>query len=511
MRTKNSALNMAVSLGGLFLNVLLQFMKRKIFLSFLSVEYLGVNGLFSEVLSMLSLVELGIGSAMIYSLYKPVADGDTGRIQQLMNLYRILYRIVAIVVLILGTALIPFLGILIKGQPDIQGLTFYYLLFLANSVCSYLLSYKQSIIMANQKAYINSAVFLGGAFVQCILQILVLVLTHNFTLYLLIQIGTSVLINVVLAVKADRMYPFLKENRKMLPGKDERKEIFKNVSAMAVHRAGSVAVHNTDNLLMSAFVGLISVGVYSNYSMIISNLNNALNSVMGAFTAGIGNLGATESDGKVYETYNTLNFFSFLVYGYCAVALITLFNPFISAFFGEQYLLSPATVFLIVLAFYLTGMRQITLKFRDALGIFWYDRYKPVFELAINLVASLIWVKKYGIAGIFAGTVFSTLATSFWVDPYILMRRGIKKEWKSRLAGYFFRYGVYTLSMAVVGGGIYLLCGNVPVSGYSGFFLKAILCTAGYNGIMFLLFARTKEMKRLFVSVRQLLGGKKSA
>lgn len=499
-RMQNSFRNMTIGILGQIGQMIMLFVCRTVFIYTLSSEYLGINGLFSNILSVLSLAELGFGSALIYSMYKPLAEDNRKELISLMNLYRYIYIIVAIVIFILGLCLVPFLDLFISDHPSIDNLTLIYLLYLINSVGSYLLVYKKSIIEADQKNYISISYQKGFSIIQNMLQIIFLLITHNFIVYLLIQILVGVFVNIVLSKKADTMYPYLNSDKKSLPGKTVRRQIAKNTFAMSLHRIGSVAVDGSDNLIMSAFVGLESVGIYSNYVMIKINVDTFVKLIFNSFTASIGNLGVTESNKKLNETYRKMNFLGFWIYSFCATALFTLFNPFIKIWIGDNYLFSKNIVFLIVLNFYVTGMRQVTLKFRDALGLFWHDRYKPVFEAVINLVLSIILVKKFGIAGILIGTFSSTIATCFWIEPYILFKYGLNR----RVREFFINYFIYTLSFILCGSITYYFCSLIPNYNLVYFVIKIFLVFFVYNLLLAVLYFRTFEFKELFRIVRNL-------
>ena len=302
MRTRYTLINMVVNVGGQLMNQALLFISRMVFIHYLSAAYLGVNGLFTDVLGILNFAELGIGTAMIYSLYEPAAKKDEHRLAQLMNLYRLFYRIVAVVVLLVGLALMPFLGFFIKDSSGIEHLRLIYLMYVANSVCSYLLSYKNSIYLAYQKAYVRNLWAQLCDAVKTLLQIVLIVLTGNFILYLAVQFVMQFIPNIIVSVKVDKEFPYLKECGE-LPEKEEFHGILRNIGAMSFHKLGTVIVRNTDSLLMSSFVGLLSVGIYSNYKLILSGINNLMDKFSNAFTGSLGNLGAIEDETRVYSIY----------------------------------------------------------------------------------------------------------------------------------------------------------------------------------------------------------------
>lgn len=501
MRTRNSFLNFLANTGSHLLNVLLSFLCRTVFIHTLSQEYLGVNGLFGNILTVLNLAELGVGGAIIFHIYKPIAEDNEKEQAELMNLYKLLYRCIACFIGVVGMSLIPFLDYLIKDQPDISGLTLIYVLYLLNTVSSYFFSYKRAIIDAHQKQYIGTIINTVFLTIQFLFQMLVLVLTRNFIAYLLVQIACNIFTNIVIARKADKMYPFLKKEKKALPDKQIRKGIYKNVGAMFIHKVGSVVVNDTDNLIMSAFVGIASVGIYSNYQMIQYSINVALNGVFGAFTASIGNLGAIRERGKLFEVYNTLQFLGFWLYGFCTVAFVVMYNPFIEVWAGKQYLFPMSIVLTICICFYVSGSRVVTLTFRDAMGLYWYDRYKPFFEIVINLCSSLYLVNKIGIAGIFLGTLISTFTTSWWIEPYVTYKYGFGQP----VCCFFRDYFKYALTVVLVGGFTYWVCSHFTMGGLLEVFLKGIVCVCVYNGLIIVLYFRTGNFKKLMSRLKLLL------
>lgn len=504
MRTRNSMLNILVSFGTQAVSIVLLFISRRVFLHYFTEEYLGVNGMFTEILTVLSLAELGIGTAMMYGLYDAVAKADQKEICQMMNLYKRLYTLVGLIVVGIGLAMMPFLELLIKDN-QIPHIRLIFLMYLAEAAVSYFLSYRQTIIQASQKAYVVSGVSMGIRCAQILLQIGSMVWLHNFYVYIAIQIGGQICANAVLAMVSGKMYPYIRRNREGLPSKEKIRSIYRHIKAMALHKFGAVFVSNTDNLLISAFVGLGTVGLYSNYKMVLNSLRLAFSYVYNAFTAGIGNLAATESGEKVNQVYNCLNFAMSMLYGWAAVCLWLLFNPFISTFFGARFVLQEYVVALIVLDFYIHGMRQMTLRFRDGMGLYWYDRFKPFFEVTINLVVSLLLVKKYSIAGVVLGTVVSSLLTNFWVEPYVLFRHGIRENWKKGLRSYFLRYGQYTL-FSLAAGWLCMAClGRFPADTFGKLILRGMGITGIYGGCALLVFGRSAELGYLLGKLRGLL------
>ena len=441
MRTINSIRNISVSIITQLMSQILAFLNRTIFIYILGNSYLSINGLFSNILSMLSLAELGLGSAIIYNMYKPIAENDNDKVKSLMQLYKKAYNIIGVVVFISSIILVPFLDKIIKGTNNVQNLIPIYLMFLFNSVSSYFFAYKRSIITANQKDYINSINDQLFNLIKNIIQILALILLPNYFLYLGIQIASNLLANVWIARKADKMYPYLKDKHYVKLSKYEKKTIVKHVTATMSHKLGGVVVNSTDNILISSLLNIRYVGIVSNYYMITGMLNTFILQVFNGITASVGNLNASGDMKKSEEVFNKIFFMGFWIYGMCAILLSILFNPFIKLWIGKEYVLSHGVVSIIIINFFLMGMRRATIVYNSTLGLFWEDRYKPWFEAGINLIASIILIGRLGIMGVFLGTLISTVTTSLWFEPFILYKYGFKKT----VFPYFIKYLKYAI------------------------------------------------------------------
>lgn len=499
-RIENSLKNIKYSLAGQILSMLAKFLTRMFFVRILSMEYLGLNGLFTNILSILSLAELGLGSAIVYSMYKPLAENDIDLLAGIMKLYKKAYIFIGIIILTFGLSLTPFLEIFIKEIPEIRNLELIYVLFVVNTASSYFFSYKRSLLIADQKKYIDSIYYNTSILVSNILQILILVLTRNFILYLLVQIIVILIENIMISRRIDYLYSHILKNKDSHLSSEVKISIIKNVKAMFNHKIGSVIVMSTDNLLISRFVGLIQVGLYSNYLLIISALRQAFDILFQSMVASIGNLGATESTEKNEFIFRCLDFLGLWVYGFASIALISLFNPFIDLWLGKGYLFSTDIVIMIVLSFYLWGRRRSVLSFRDALGLFWYDRYKPIIESFINLAVSLILVFSLGIKGIILGTIISTITTSFWVEPYVLYKYGFKLSVK----GYFIKYVLWTaviFTICIINTTIISLLSD----SLAAFMIKILITAIIPNFLIIVIFWRTKEFQYLYKIIAQTL------
>lgn len=492
-RTKSSIKNLLFAGIGQFVGIIINLISRFVFVKILTQEYLGLDGLFSNIISMLSLVELGIGPAMTFSLYKPLAENNIEKIKALMKLYKKAYTIIGIVVLILGISITPFIPYLIDEMPNInENINYIYILFVINTSISYFYSYKRSLIISDQKRYI--ATFYRYTFyaILNIIQIIVLVITKNYLLFLTAQIVMTLVENICISKKADKLYPYIKDKNVKKLENNEKEPIKKNVFAMMFHKIGTVVVNSTDNLIISKFVGLIAVGIYSNYFLVIKALNTIIEQVFTSITASLGNLGAIETEEKVYKVYKKVFFMNFWIYSFASITLYILFNDFIEIWLGENYLLEKVTVGIIVINFYITGMRKTCLVFKDALGLFWQDRYKPILESIINIIVSIILVQKMGIVGVFLGTLISTLTTCFWIEPYVVYKYGLKQN----LRKYFSKYlkytslGIITFLMTIVI--TKKMFNYISIFTFIG---KLVICLIIPNTIFILIFKGTEEFK----------------
>ena len=501
-RTEYSARNTSVAVTSRLLAIFMGYIVRIVFTHTLSEDYVGVNGLFLDIINILSLTELGVGAAITYALYMPIEKRDIEKQKSLMKLFKDFYHIVALIVAVAGLMVIPFMDVLIKDPPNVEHLTFIYLLYLTNSVSSYLLIYKKALIDAHQLAYIGTLYQTVSWMVQDVLQIAVLIYTRNFILYLLLNLAATIISNILISRHANKLYPFLKEKTVEKLPDAERHDIFKNVKAMLMHKVGTVVVSNTDNLIISAFVGIRSAGRYSNYYLITVSIKQVIEQFFQGIMASVGNLGVSEKPERIRRIFRATFFICQWLCCFSTIAFLELLDPFVGIFFGKTYIFSRDVTVMICISFYVTGMRYATVVFRDSLGIFYYDRYKAIFEAVFNLLFSIIFAQILGTAGVFLGTIVSTLLTSTWVEPYVLYKYRLKVPvWE-----YFGRYLLYV----IVAVGCYFatdyLCSLLTVESVAlTLIIKAFICLIVPNVIMLAVYFRTWEFKLLIKKAKFLL------
>lgn len=476
MRTKYTILNITTAWIGQISVLLFQLLNRFVFVRTLSAEYLGVSGLFTNILSMLALAELGVGSAMTFSLYVPLVQHDTEKIKSLMRLYRNAYHVIGCIVLGLGLLMLPVYPFFISSQPDIEHLDLIYVLYVLNSSVSYFYSYKRSLIISDQKKYVDSIVYYCRQAVMNILQITILFLTHNFILYLVCQFISQFIENIVISSIADRMYPYLKEKNVEPLELDDLKLIRRNVGALVTHKIGGMVVGCTSSILISKFISLAVAGIYSNYLMITNALHSIVGQAFTAITGSVGNLEASESPDKILSVFHKIYFFNFYLIAFCTICLVCLFQPFISLWVGESYLLDNLTMIVFVINFYINGMRKAVLTFRDASASYYYDRYKPIVESIVNLVLSIIFINLWGLVGLLLATTISTLSTCSWVEPFVLYRHVFFEKFRDFIKR-FFTYAAIIVADTIIGFKLFVLmtAGISAKGGLWGFIIQLLM------------------------------------
>lgn len=427
MRTFNSLKNVLGNfINNLLLN-LLRFVSRIIFVKVLSKAYLGVNGLLSNVLGLLALSELGISTAISYSLYEPLAKNDTKKIKALMKFYQKAYRVIALVVLVLGLVLVPFLPWFIKDTSSIQNLNLIYLIFLGNMVIGYLFSYKRTLIGADQKNYKITPVIIFSNFLMTIFQIISLFVFKNYIIYLLVQSFFVVFENITVNYYINKQYPYLKEPVLEKLSKDELSKIVVNIKALMFHKIGTYVLTASDNIIISKFIGLVTVGIYSNYVLVVNMINSFITVLVNNVTASFGNLIASEDGKKGLKVFNEMNLICFVLYGIASVCFINLFTPFIGFVFGESFLLPITTVLLISLNNFIVGINLVPITIQTVSGLYNNDRYVPIIQAIINIIISVICVLKFGIVGVLLGTLVSQMLP-FMIKPIIVYKHVFKEN-----------------------------------------------------------------------------------
>lgn len=481
---------------GAFSNViimLLSFASRTVFIYCLGNTYLGVNGLFSNILTILSFAELGIGTAMNFSLYSLVANKDIKKIKALMGFYKKAYTIIAAVVGGMGLILLPFVPYMAKGAESVDNLYAIYLLYLFNTVASYFVSYKYSLSNAEQKNYIFTNINLVFNIVCTCFQMLSLLLFKNFLIYCIVGAVVQLIQNITTTIYMNKLYPFLKEKNVEKMSKEELAPIIKNVKALIISKIGSILVNQTDNLIMSMAVNVTAVGIVSNYLTLTRNVSQFLNLVFNSATASFGNLIATESKEKQYSTFKSFRFLAFWSYGFASIALFILMTPFVYLLWKPESTTTMAVVFWLCVNYYFGGHRICVYNVKVAGGLFNQDKFLAFGTAITNLVVSIVGAKLWGPAGIYFGTFVQGMLETI-VRPRIIYKYLFDKS----CIEYFVDGIKYLIAVLIPG----VVCYIISVFTLSkitilGFCFNMVSVVVIPNAFFYMLYKNTPEFEYL--------------
>lgn len=491
-RTDNVVRNINVSLICQLVNTIMGFVSRSVFIKLLGETYLGINGIFGNILTILNFAELGIGTAIVYNLYKPLKEHDEAGVGTLVNFYKKAYLVIGIIITVVGLLLAPFLYYLIKEQPDVkESIYLLYILFLASTVVTYFNAHKKSLLGADQRSHINNIYHQVVHTIQILLQIVVLLFTHNYILYLLIQIFSNILENILIARQTDKLYPFLKNYKKSKLEKGLFNSIKKDVSALTIYKLNHAVLHGTDNVLIASIVknGVQAVGRYANYTLISETINTVLGIVTNALTPSIGNLNAETDIKKKESVFNTTLFVCAWTYGFACSGIMALSKQFITVWVGKEFALGSLTVFSIALQLYVRQVHYAAYTYRVTTGLFVQSKYVPFFTTLINLGLSIYLGKLWGLFGILLATSIARIVTIGISDPVLVYKNVFQKN----PIFYYLRYAAYTLLVIVCYLVSQFAIGFIGVSGWIGFILNFIVFSIVFNTIFILLTFKISE------------------
>ena len=492
-RSENAVRNFVVSTSAYIFYTVLAFILRRIFIHYLGLEYLGVNGLFTNVLTILSFAELGIGNAIIFSMYKPIKENDIEKLQSLLELFKRAYTLIGIAVLVFGMVLMPFLPYLINGKANIsESIYFIYFLFLINTSASYFYSYRKAIISACQQEYINSICLEVSRSLQIILQGIVLIISRDFILYLVIQIFCTLINNFSVSYIAKRKFPWIVARDVKELSRSEKKSIVNDVKALVLYKFGSVILNGTDNILLSSLVGVTAVGLCSNYIMLVTTATTALTYFSHSFTAGIGNLNVSASNEKKEFVLRSLFMLSAWLYGFVSLGIYYFADDFITIAFGPGLLVDRFTLLAIVLHFYVNCVHCVAYTYRTTMGLFKEGRYAPLIAAFVNIASSILFYNWIGVCGIFFATAFSRFFTMGIFDPVLIYKR-----FKMSAIRYYSRYFLYMSILILAGFLSAAIIQMIIITGLFGFLLKLAIFTIIFNCIVLCLAFKTQEFEYL--------------
>lgn len=498
-RTHNSIKNATINLVAKLLSMVCGFVMRTVFLKYLGDQYTGVSTLFSDILNILSFTELGIGAAVSFSLYKPIAEKDDYRIAQLMKLYRYVYYAIGGTVLVLGSALTPFLGYFVKNAPDIkESISLIYFLYVLKTAFSYLLVYKSTFIIAEQKQYIVTGIECVVTTIKTVVDVIILMTTKNFMLYLLLEIIRVVATNVIISRYAKRD---IKEiNGDISISRSDAAVLFKNVKDVFIYKVSGIVLGSTDSMIISHFVNVESVTLLANYNLIFNAINSIVYQITSAMTASVGNLVVSNTKEDQKRVFSALNFLSFVFSAVECCGLWLCSTPFVTILWGYNYELAMPIVAMLCINTFFINMHLSVDVFRTANGIFHKGRLRPLATALINLVVSIIAVQYWGIFGVLFGTVVSRATTQVWYDVKLVYNTAFECS----VGRYYLRYTMYfvlILANCILG---YYLLSILPQIALMRFVVGAVYSILINALVIVLCFRKTPEYtyaKNTFIAI----------
>lgn len=501
-RVFNSARNVFAAWGGQAISAISSFVVRAVFVASLAAEFVGLETLFSSLLTILALADLGIGSAIVFALYEPLAKDDRETIKSIMRLFKRAYITIGVVIIALGAIMTPNVHFLLGADaPDIPNLEIYFFCFVLNTGVSYFFSYKGALITADQKSYIVYIITYAFQIVMACCQIAVLLLTHDYLLFLVCMVTSTVLQNACIAWKCNKMYPFILEKDVAPIDREILDTIKKNVAGMMMHKLAGAAATPASNLIITTFVGLMTTSLYGNYLLVTTSMNRIVMRAFEAIIASVGNLVAEESEERQYEVFQTTFFIDTLIYGVIAGGMLCAFNSFIVILTGSEDWCFPAyMVALIVLLFYVTGMRQAGQTFISAYGLYWQTKWKAVLEAITLPLFGVILVQFFGMAGVLAGLIASNVFVSTAYEGWAIFKYGLHRK----LSPYFLRWLLYTVVNVAACAVAFLICGFIGLQPIAAFFVKGVVGVALPAIALFAVFGRRREAREALSIVKRI-------
>lgn len=514
-KAQKSFFNVVTGIFGQGLSYVLSFIIRTVFIKTLGELYLGLNGLFANVLSVLSLTELGFGTAIVIDLYRTVVKKDDEKSKQYLQLYRKAHYVVGCVIFAVGLILTPFLHLLIKDSGSLALINYrlIFILYLCNTTFSYFFfSGRTAYLNAEQAEYKSRIITYIFKFLEMLLQIITLFVFKNIYVYLIIPIVLGIVSECVKGILVGKWYPLVKEKPEGKLSKEEKKETWKNVSSVALYKVSGVVINSTDNILLSSFISIIVTGLYSNYLIIVAAIKTMLEKCFSAFTASLGhvNVEGGENTEHKYFIFKTISFLNFWFYGFCGVCLFVLFKPFITFWIGEEYVFDSLTEVIIVVNFLVFGLQETMGTHRAAYGLFQKGKWRPLFSVILNILLSILFIiimpEKYGVIAVLLGTILSNLFVTWWFDALVVHKYAFNiKPYK-----YYLEYWLRFLYIAIFAIGLKVVCSLFSVSPIVDFILYGLLIFIVYNGVFVGLFGKTKEFKYFINTLKSLFAKRKN-
>lgn len=501
-RSKNVARNLKSGIVNKIIQTVAPFIIRSVIIQILGAEYLGLDSLFTSILQVLNLAELGFSSAITYSMYKPIVDKDTKTICALLKLYRKFYRIIGLVILGAGLVILPFLRFLIEGDvPNTANIYILYLIYLINTVLSYVMfEYKAALLNAHQRNDIITNIQSFVSVFQYIIQIMALVVFKNYYLFVGAACVGTVINNILLSILVKKKYPKYVCEGEL--SKEQKKDIRRRISGLMVYKICSATRNSLDSVFISSMVGLTAVAIYSNYYMIMIAIVGIMAVVVSSATASVGNSIVTETEEKNYKDMNKFNFIYMWISGWLAICLACLYQPLMKLWMGEENMFGLDIAIMFSVYFYALKMGDIRALYSDAKGLWYENRFRTIAESILNVILNAVLGYFFGVLGIVIATLISLFIFGFGFSARVLFKYYFVHEKVSR---FFLQHAVYALTTIIIGTLTYLCCSSISVDGMLGLILKALVCVALPNILYLLIYRNTNIFKESAGFIKRLL------
>lgn len=498
-RTINSLRNFAYSGASQVFSILLAFVARTFFIRFLSKDYLGISGLFTNILSVLSVTELGLSSAITFCLYKPLAENDYSHINAIIHFYKKAYKYIGFFVLCVGMALMPFLNLLLKGNTSLVNVRIVFAFYIMETVTSYwFFAYKATLLKADQKMYTVTVYEQIVALFRATVRILLLFLLKNipelsFYVYTFIGVVANIMLNTAISIRVDKEYPFLKGKNDISISPEEKQSIFKNVSALFFTKISYVVNESVDHLILTTAVGVATEAIYTNYAYLLSIVNGVIRTFAVSISASLGNYATQKNEKEQYSFFKKLDLIYFWLYGFGAICFWELLNPFISIWAGEEYLFPKVTVLIIVIYFVVPGLFTAVPAFQNAKGLYWQTRVIPISSVCLNVFLSVLFTAHFemGINGILGATILARLFVELPFTVLIVFKNAFKKNGVGYLVKYLFKTILLIITALIIDAMFHF----ITLSGFGLLIVKIIVCIIVVNTFWILIFRKTESYR----------------
>lgn len=491
-RTKRSFINVSIAVITNFIILFTAFAVQRTLVYTMGGDYNGINSLFSNIVSMMSLADLGIGTAIIYHMYRPVAEDDHDRINSLLDFYKKCYLGISGIIVLIGIAISFFLPAL-AGDADIHdNLYLIFALYLVDCLCSYFLACKKSLLYASQMNYMADLIHFGIYAIQNAAQIFVLLTFHNFLLFLIVKSLGKCVANMILSVYIGHKYPYTRTKQVKPLEKETKQDIFLKVRGLLFHKFGKLLVTGCDSLVITGVLGISTMNLYANYHLIIAGISSLLNKIFNTLTNSVGNFLLNSNSENRFDVYKKIDFFNFWCFGCVAVGMYAILQPLILLWMGEDFLFGKVVVLVLTINFYLEGMRDSIISFKEAAGIFHEDRRIPVIEALLNLIISIILAELIGISGVFLGTILSSGVAYLYSYPKYVCKPLFQMSYGQYVSQTFRHLAVIFVILGLTELAVHPMESWNP---WVRFFTAGTASVIIFHAVFFILYGRSMEMR----------------